>query len=178
MEPTLAIHAVQRNANPQHYAPFENDAEAVVTALTTSCDAPSGEWIVPARGTVTDTLGTCDLDRPGGDCHKGTDLANGTCGSPIWAASAGTVRSAGIQPYRGYTVWIDHGGGIVTGYFHMQAGSLRVTAGQQVAVGTQLGTMGATGYSLGCHLHFQIERDGTPINAEPFMQAAGAPLPR
>lgn len=176
MAATLAIHAVQINADPQHYARFENDATAIVTALTTSCAAGSGEWIVPARGKVTDTFGTCDLDRPGGECHKGTDLADGTCGGPVWAASAGTVRSAGVQPYRGNAVWIDHGGGIVTGYFHMEAGLL-VKAGDVVTAGQQIGKMSNTGYSYGCHLHFQIEKDGKPINPEPFMQAAGAPLP-
>lgn len=177
MPATLAIHAVQINADPQHYARYESDATAIVTTLTTSCAAGSGEWIVPARGKVTDTFGTCDLSRPGGECHKGTDLADGTCGGPVWAASAGIVRSAGVQPYRGYAVWIDHGGGIVTGYFHMEA-DLLVGAGDVVAAGEQIGKMSNTGYSYGCHLHFQVEKDGKPINPEPFMQAAAAPLPK
>lgn len=176
MDATLAIHAVQRNADPQHYTPFEDSATAVVTALTTSCAAGSGAWIVPARGKVTDTFGTCVIDRPGGDCHKGTDLADGTCGGPVWAASAGVVRSAGVQPFRGNAVWIDHGGGIVTGYFHMEAGLL-VKAGDTVTAGQQIGKMSNTGYSYGCHLHFQVEKDGKPINPEPLMQAAGAALP-
>lgn len=181
MPATLAIHAVQINADPQHYARYENDATALVTALTSSCASGSGEWIVPARGKVTDMFGTCDLSRPGGDCHKGTDLADGTCGGPVWAASAGTVLSAGEQPFRGFAVWIDHGKDaegkrIVTGYFHMESGLL-VSAGAVVPAGQQIGKMSDTGFSQGCHLHFQIERDGTPINAEPFMAAAGAPLP-
>lgn len=178
MAPTLAIHKVQVNADPQHYARYEAGATAIVTALTTSC-APAGDgsWIVPARGTVADTFGTCTINRPGGDCHKGTDLADGTCGGPIWAASSGTVRSAGIQPFRGYTVWIDHGGGIVTGYFHMEAGLL-VSKGDVVTAGTQLGKMSNTGFSQGCHLHFQVELNNQPINPMPFMEAAGAPLPR
>lgn len=177
MTPTLAIHAVQRNANPRHYAPFQDEAEDVVDALSASCTVAAGEWIVPARGTVTDTFGTCAKDRPGGACHKGTDLANGGCGAPIWAAAAGVVTQAGFHPDRGYTVWIDHGGGIKTGYFHMEAGSLRVTEDAVVTAGTQLGTMGKTGFSKGCHLHYQVERDGTPIDPEPFMRTVGAPLP-
>lgn len=73
-------------------------------------------------------------------------------------------------------MWIDHGGGIVTGYFHMEAGLL-VKAGDTVTAGQQIGKMSNTGYSRGCHLHFQIEKNGTPINPESFMQAADAPLP-
>lgn len=73
-------------------------------------------------------------------------------------------------------MWIDHGDGIVTGYFHMEAGLL-VEQGDIVSAGTQIGKMSNTGYSLGCHLHFQVEKDGTPINPEPFMLAQGAPLP-
>ena len=179
MAPTLAIHAVQINADPQHYARYEKDATAIVTALTTSCPSGSGAWIVPARGHVTDTFGSCAIDRPGQDdktCHKGTDLADGTCGGPIWAAGAGKVTFAGVQPFRGNVVWIDHGGGIVTGYFHMEAGLL-VKTGDVVSPGTQLGKMSDTGYALGCHLHFQVEKNGTPINPEPFMAAQGAPLP-
>ena len=179
MTPTLAIHAVQINADPQHYARYEKDATAIVTALTTSCAAGSGAWIVPARGKVTDTFGSCDVDRPGQDettCHKGTDLADGTCGGPVWAAATGKVTYAGPQPYRGNVVWIDHGGGITTGYFHMEAGLL-VKAGDVVSPGTPIGKVSDTGYSYGCHLHFQIEKNNTPINPEPFMQSGGAPLP-
>ncbi len=179
MEPSRAINRVQINADPDHYAPHEAAATKIVDALTGACAAPgNGEWIVPARGYVTDTFGSCDIDRPGSACHKGTDLATGDCGSPIWAASAGRVTFAGVQPFRGNTVWIDHGDGIETGYFHMEDGSLQVAEGQTVAPGTQLGTMGETGFSRGCHLHFELHTDGKPTNAEPFMEAAGATLPR
>ncbi|MCZ4069088.1 M23 family metallopeptidase [Microbacterium sp. NPDC006705] len=177
MPATLAIHAVQVNDNPQHYAPFEADAKAIVTALTTACSAGTGEWVVPARGKMTDRFGSCEINRPGDSCHKGTDLATGSCGSPIWAAGSGTVTFAGVQPYRGNVVWIDHGNGIESGYFHMEDGSLRVAKGDQIAAGTQIGTMGETGFSFGCHLHFEIHHSGKPINPEPFMQNAGAPLP-
>lgn len=176
MPTTLAIHAAQVNADPHHYARYEADATAVVAALTTACTTGTGEWIVPARGTVTDTFGTCTINRPGGECHKGTDLATGSCGSPIWAAAAGTVTFSGVQPYRGNVVWIYHGDGIETGYFHMENGSLAVAEGDRVSAGTQIGTMGETGFSLGCHLHFEIHNNGRPINPEPFMQTAGAPL--
>ncbi|GLJ80157.1 M23 family metallopeptidase [Microbacterium imperiale] len=178
MPATLAIHKTQVNDDPEHYARFETDAKAIVTALTTACSAGTGEWVVPARGTVTDTFGTCTVNRPGDECHKGTDLATGSCGSPIWAAGGGTVTFAGVQPYRGNVVWIDHGNGIESGYFHMEDGSLRVAKGDQIAAGTQIGTMGETGFSFGCHLHFEIHNNGKPINPEPFMQNAGAPLPR
>ncbi|MFK4115024.1 hypothetical protein ACI2K6_10380 [Microbacterium sp. NPDC006705] len=64
MPATLAIHKTQVNDNPEHYARFETDAKAIVTALTTACSAGTGEWVVPARGKVTDTFGTCTTTAP------------------------------------------------------------------------------------------------------------------
>lgn len=88
----------------------------------------------------------------------------------------GKVTFAGVQPFRGDVVWIDHGGGLVTGCFHMGAGLL-VKAGDIVSPRTQLGKMRDTGHALGSHLHFQVEKDGTLINPEPFMALHDAPCP-
>ncbi|WP_036319425.1 M23 family metallopeptidase [Microbacterium sp. B24] len=71
-------------------------------------------------------------------------------------------------------VWVDHGGGLFTGYFHMEVGLL-VKAGDVVSPGTQFGKMSDTGYALGCHLHFQVEKNGTPINPEPLHGTTGRP---
>ena len=63
---------------------------------------------------------------------------------------------------------IDHGGGISTVYGHMQS-DLRVSAGQSVSAGQQIGTMGTTGTSTGVHLHFEIHQNGSPVNPRNFM---------
>lgn len=162
--------------NHLHVEIRQADTPLNFPGATAAAAAGSGGWVVPAGGTVSDTFGSCDIERPSG-CHKGTDLATGSCGSPIWAAGAGTVALAREDGTAGYAVHIDHGGNLVTKYFHMQEGSLRVREGESVPPGRQLGTMGDTGYSRGCHLHFQVERAGKLIDPQVFMSSVGAPLP-
>lgn len=107
--------------------------------------------------------------------HKGYDMAQG-CGSTIYAAGSGTVITAGNLGGWGNTVRIDHGDELVTLYGHMQWSSLRVAVGDNVTAGTPLGTEGNTGRSFGCHLHFEVQKSGTPVDPHPFMAALGLPL--
>ncbi|WP_137845824.1 M23 family metallopeptidase [Microbacterium sp. 2FI] len=107
--------------------------------------------------------------------HKGYDMAQG-CGSPIYAAGPGRVITAGALSGWGNTVRIDHGEGLVTLYGHMEWGSIRVTNGQTVTAGTPIGSEGNTGRSFGCHLHYEVLRNGVSIDPQPFMAALGLPL--
>lgn len=178
MPPSHAAHRVQINSNPDHYTRWVDDATAVVDALSGDCSAPgSGEWIVPARGTVTGTFGDCR----GSGCerqHMGTDLADGTCQSPIWAASAG-IATKGWTDLGGGVTTIDHGNGIKTKYYHQRREDILIQDGQQVAAGELIGATGNEGTSsAGCHLHFEVFKDGKAINPETFMASVGAPLPK
>ena len=69
-----------------------------------------------------------------------------------------------------------HGAGLVTLYGHMQWESLRVSVGDTVAAGVPLGAEGNTGRSFGCHLHYEVLRDGASVDPQPFMAALGLPL--
>ncbi len=93
--------------------------------------------------------------------HDGVDYA-AACGTPVVAPSAGVVVSASFDGAYGYRVRIDHGGGVVMGYAHLQG--LTVRAGASLDAGAALGTVGSTGLSTGCHLHWMAWRDGTLIN--------------
>ena len=133
-----------------------------------------GDWTVgrgfgwhPVRGCAY-----CPSD------HKGFDMTSVArpCGAVVHAASAGRVINAGPMPGWGNTVRIDHGGGLVSLYGHMLWGSLLVTVGQDVDIGTPLGAEGSTGKSSGCHLHYELQRNGVAIDPEPFMAALGLPL--
>lgn len=107
--------------------------------------------------------------------HQGYDMAQG-CGATIYAAGPGQIITAGSFYGWGNTVRIDHGGGLVTLYGHMQWGSIRVSVGDAVDAGTALGAEGNTGRSFGCHLHYEVQQDGAAIDPQPFMAALGLPL--
>ena len=93
--------------------------------------------------------------------HNGIDMA-APGGSPILAASGGTVIAASYSGTMGNYVMINHGGGLYTIYMH--ASSLHVSAGQTVSKGQQIGTVGTTGRSTGNHLHFSVRLNGSYVN--------------
>lgn len=102
-----------------------------------------------------------------GSLHDGLDLA-APANSQIVAADGGTVIQAGWKAGGyGYCVFIDHGNGVVTKYYHMNA--VAVAVGQQVSQGQLIGYVGNTGYSFGNHCHFTITINGTAVNPAPYL---------
>ncbi|WP_082483838.1 M23 family metallopeptidase [Arthrobacter sp. Leaf141] len=100
----------------------------------------------------------------GGDFHLGQDYA-AACGTPVYAADRGVVRAAGWHPWGGGNrVEIDHGNGLVTTYNHLQ--SISVRAGDPVRMGQAIAHVGSTGWSTGCHLHFETIVNGKYVNPQ------------
>jgi murein DD-endopeptidase MepM/ murein hydrolase activator NlpD len=85
--------------------------------------------------------------------HGAIDIA-ASRGTSIKAAAGGVVILARYYGLAGRTVFIDHGGGMTTLYFHMD--KILVSVGQTVITGDQIGTVGSTGRSTGPHLHFEV----------------------
>lgn len=71
---------------------------------------------------------------------------------------------------------IDHGGGIETRYLHMYDPDKLVRAGQSVKAGQQIAEEGSSGWSTGCHLHFEVRINGQAVDAVPFMAKKGIKL--
>jgi len=95
--------------------------------------------------------------------YNGVDVAN-DCGTPIYAAAAGTVilsDASGWNGGYGKYIKIQHSNGVVTLYAH--ASSLLVDAGQSVGQGQLIAYMGTTGRSTGCHLHFEVRGATNPL---------------
>ncbi|MGH1395959.1 MAG: murein hydrolase activator EnvC family protein [Trichormus sp.] len=98
--------------------------------------------------------------------HAGLDFA-ASYGSTIRAADSGTVIFAGWYGGYGKTVIINHGNGITTLYGH--SSELYVTEGQTVQRGQAIASVGSTGLSTGPHLHFEVRRNGTPVNPADYL---------
>lgn len=122
----------------------------------------AGEWARPVGGPVTSAFGMRVHPVTGvRKLHDGVDLG-AACGTPVRAARAGTVRSVGDDGPYGLRVVVEHGRGVETGYAHLSATS--VAPGARVTPSTVLGTVGSTGLSTGCHLHFMVTRRGGPVD--------------
>ena len=78
--------------------------------------------------------------------------------------------------FEGNYVCVDHGGGMVSKYFHLKHGSIpaSIRVGAAVKKGDTLGYMGNTGDSYGAHLHFQLEKNGVPIDGTPHLKGQKA----
>ena len=136
---------------------------------------PNG-WVKPAGGYISSGFGPRAAPVAGvRPSHGGTDLASG-CNAPIYAAHAGTVIYAGGFGSYGNWVLIDNGDGIQTGYAHIVDGGIRVSSGQRVGAGQVIAYVGSTGASTGCHLHFEVRRNGTAVDPVPFMRGVGVSL--
>lgn len=93
--------------------------------------------------------------------HTGIDIG-APAGTSIKAADGGTVIYAGWLGAYGNATIIDHGGSISTMYAHQS--SILVKENQNVKRGEVIGKVGSTGWSTGPHLHFEVRKNGDPIN--------------
>ncbi|KWX77351.1 hypothetical protein AMQ84_12750 [Paenibacillus riograndensis] len=103
-----------------------------------------------------------------GKMHTGTDFAVPQ-GTSIHAADSGTVIVAEWWSGYGYTVVIDHGGGVWTLYGHIREGGIKVSVGDRVSRGQTIAESGATGRVTGPHLHFEVRIDGKPVDPMPYL---------
>lgn len=93
--------------------------------------------------------------------HAGIDFA-GAKGDPVVAVAAGVVTFAGVRSGYGRVVDVTHGDGYVTRYAHNDRLSVKV--GDTVTRGQQVALMGSSGRSTGPHVHFEVLRNGRPVN--------------
>jgi murein DD-endopeptidase MepM/ murein hydrolase activator NlpD len=93
--------------------------------------------------------------------HAGIDF-HGDWGAPIVAAADGQVVRAGWAGGYGRQVSIAHAGGLVSSYAHMSR--IAAEPGSFVHAGQVIGYVGSSGLSTGPHVHFEVKRNGTPVN--------------
>jgi murein DD-endopeptidase MepM/ murein hydrolase activator NlpD len=122
----------------------------------------TGRFARPVAAAVGDTFGLryhpiLHVRRP----HRGVDFRAGS-GATIHSADRGTVIFSGWFGSFGKVVIVDHGGDLTTLYAHCSR--IYVDRGQAVERGQAIAAVGSTGLSTGPHLHFEVRRDGAPVD--------------
>lgn len=95
--------------------------------------------------------------------HKGVDIGK-LPKAVVWAPQEGIVIIKDRYTYSGNTVVIDHGWGILSLYFHLDALPENLTVGKLVKKGNPIGTVGKTGYANGYHLHWEMRINNIPVD--------------
>lgn len=134
----------------------------------------AGGWVDPVPGaTLTQGFGCTALelepiafDCPGGHFHAGIDLA-APAGTGVRATADGVADVAFNPGGYGLRVVLDHGHGLATLYGHLSASALR--GGELVEAGEEVGKIGSSGLSTGPHLHFEVRRDGRPVEPAGYL---------
>jgi murein DD-endopeptidase MepM/ murein hydrolase activator NlpD len=102
--------------------------------------------------------------------HMGSDY-DAPVGSPILAVAGGTVVFAQEMFFEGNSVFIDHGDGLISMYFHLS--ELKVQTGQEVKKGDTLGREGSTGRATGPHLWFGVRWHDARIDPKFLLENPG-----
>jgi len=107
--------------------------------------------------------------------HAGVDFA-GEAGATVTSVATGVVTWAGERFGYGNLVEVNHGNGYLTRYAHNSA--VLVKVGDTVQKGQALSLLGSTGHSTGPHVHFEVLKDGSPVDPMAFINQNAAPLLR
>jgi len=157
----------QGSLAPMSIATLRGQTGSQIPAFPPTVSVEGEAWMMPARGRLSSRFGMRYhpiLHRM--KLHTGDDIA-APYGEPFCAARSGRVLWAGWKTAYGNTVIIDIGGGMTVLYGH--ASKLNVRAGQPVKAGDYIGNVGSTGWSTGPHLHFEVRRNGTPIDPTRYL---------
>ena len=161
------IDGVQTDAIVKSDTVIEEPVDQIMVVGTKESYTGTGDflWPVPYTGNITSKF-----EHRWGTFHYGIDISwNGIYGQDIVASDNGTVTWAGWDNSGyGYYVIIDHGNGFQTMYAHCC--ELYVSTGDKVLKGDAIAGVGATGYSTGDHLHFEIIDNGVKVDPELYVQ--------
>jgi hypothetical protein len=123
-----------------------------------------GPFRLPRQSRITSRFGSARIyNGEVKNRHLGTDFAGAT-GAPVRAAARGVVELIGNFYLAGRAIYINHGGGLVTAYFHLSRAY--VAEGDTVAAGQRIGAVGKSGRVTGPHLHW-VARYGA-VSADPM----------
>ena len=157
--------------SPEDQARFERErAHQAQVMATFSTPMPAALAMqVPVPGRRSSSFGLRRLfNGQSRNPHSGMDIAAPT-GTPVAAPLPGRVMDVGDYFFNGNTVWLDHGGGLLTMYCHLS--STDVQPGDVLQTGQRLGAVGATGRVTGPHLHWGVMLNRTMVDPALFLAA-------
>jgi len=122
----------------------------------------------PVNGNISSPFGMREHPRTGADdFHSGIDLSISP-GTPVRATADGIVSYSGWHGGNGNLVVLEHGHGFSTFYAHNKTTNVKI--GQKVKRGDIISYSGSTGNSTGPHVHYEIWKDGKPINPSGYLK--------
>jgi murein DD-endopeptidase MepM/ murein hydrolase activator NlpD len=167
----------QLTVAPKYSSPSAEAMERIQSErslIRSVLDTASAEWLIDTAFRAPRPL---DVTSPYGvervfngelrSRHTGLDL-RGAPGEPVRAAARGRVMIARDLYFSGNGVYLDHGRGVYTGYFHLSR--ITVEEGEMVEAGQLVGEVGATGRVTGPHLHWSLWVGGKSLDAGSLLE--------
>lgn len=168
---SVAPRTVDLSAADQARYEQERDHQARVTATFTE-PLPQMAMLrmeVPVPGRRSSSFGLRRVfNGQSRNPHSGMDIA-ASLGTPVAAPLAGQVIDTGDYFFNGNTVWLDHGGGLLSMVCHLSA--MDVKPGDMLKVGDRVGAVGATGRATGPHLHWSVMLNRAMVDPALFLAA-------
>jgi len=168
--------------DPKGLARWKAEQVQVKQALET--DSPVRLWqanfVEPVNGTRTGKFGSVRImNGKARNPHNGEDIG-APKGTDVVATNDGTVRLTVDHIFSGKGVFLDHGLGFYSMYFHLS--DVLVEEGEVVRAGQIVGKVGATGRATGPHLHWGVKLNGARVNPYalldlPFKDVGQARIP-
>lgn len=151
------------NPNPLDLTRINKEQKTLSNALATWTEQTVQlDFILPAQGRLSSPFGLKRFfNKQARKPHSGLDIAAAK-GTPIVAPAAGTVIDVGDYFFNGNTLLLDHGQGLISGYFHLN--KTFMTIGDKVTQGQVIAEVGATGRVTGPHLHWNVYLNKTKVD--------------
>jgi murein DD-endopeptidase MepM/ murein hydrolase activator NlpD len=159
--------------SPKDLARYERESAHQATVMATFSEplpqASALRMQVPTPGRRSSSFGLRRVfNGQSRNPHSGMDIAAGM-GTPIVAPLPGRVIDTGDYFFNGNTVWLDHGGGLLSMVCHLSA--IDVKLGDVLKTGERLGAVGATGRVTGPHLHWGVMLNRAMVDPALFLAA-------
>ncbi|HEX7865056.1 MAG TPA: peptidoglycan DD-metalloendopeptidase family protein [Variovorax sp.] len=158
--------------SPEDEARYVRERDHLTTVMATLTDMRPDTVLqmrVPVPGRRSSSFGLRRVfNGQSRNPHSGMDIAAGT-GTPVLAPLPGKVIDTGDYFFNGGTVWLDHGGGLLTMYCHLSRVDVKV--GDVLKTGEPLAAVGATGRVTGPHLHWSVMLNRAMVDPALFIPA-------